>query len=182
MHDGFCDYLSMEEESMNEQEAGRKITVEAAAERLGVSTKSIHRYVARGLLTKVKQGGRTFLFISEVDELKKRIDLTAETGSRLQGSTATVDKSNDAVTMDLERYERLLVELGELRTENRLFRQFEGALRENAEALTLLRQEVADLDARLRAVESPQPDVINKTEKETPEKPSKISPKPWWQK
>jgi|WetSurMetagenome_2_1015567.scaffolds.fasta_scaffold151266_2 excisionase family DNA binding protein len=97
----------------------RLVSIRTAAERLGVSTKTIHRHLTRGHLTKVKIGTRTFIDSSEL------ITYTGEPGvhslkDKDRHIRDTETGCADTVTVSRQRYENLLIELGELRKQNEI--------------------------------------------------------------
>jgi excisionase family DNA binding protein len=92
----------------------RKLTVEEAAHLLKISTKTVQRYLAAGRLTKLKINHRTYLMHGEVMDLAvKRRHGHHEDHS----CTNAQPDHRDTVTLGRERYEQLLIELGELRKE-----------------------------------------------------------------
>ncbi len=110
---------------MDEQSEGfrdRLISIQTAAERLGVSVKTIQRYLAKGHLTKVKLGSRTYLDPIELDPkrlplLRKTVLQNRDTDSHSKDMRTS---SWDVVTLTRARYETLFIELGELRKQNEI--------------------------------------------------------------
>ena len=173
---------------MEGQETGQKITVKAAADLLEVTTKTIQRYLAKGRLTKVKEGTRTLLLLAEVKGLKDAGHGGQGQTPRVSGRTVGTGQVGDTITLSRERYEQLLLELGELRKQNQFFMEFKGMLQAKEEAVHRLEREVEELRTRvgvleMRKAEGPWGgpseegrDVLSGREKAKPRQK-----KPWWQ-
>ena len=172
---------------MKGQMTEQKITIKTAAQILGVSTKSIQRYLTKGLLTKVKEGTRTLLMLPEVKALE---DDDRFGQGRLSGpSEKRVGRGHlgDTVTLSRERYEALLLELGELRKQNQFFLEFKGIMLAREEALRRLEQEVEQLRERVHAIEMKR-HTAHATDAQdlqgsagTREQTRSKQQKPWWQ-
>lgn len=173
---------------MEGQVTEEKIPIKRAADMLDVSVKTIHRYLAKGRLTRVKEGTRTQLLLSEVELLR------GDPSSRQGHTPATVSATKgtgqvgDTVTLSRERYEGLLLELGELRMQNHVTREFKGLLQAQEESIRRLELDVDQLRDRVRALEmrkhKEHPDAAQAAQKpgnEPDESRVKGEKKPWWQ-
>ncbi len=49
-----------------------KVTVKVAAKALGVSERTVQRYLEKGLLSKLKEGRRVYIPTSEITTLRQR--------------------------------------------------------------------------------------------------------------
>lgn len=162
-----------------------RISIEEAAGLLGLSTKTIQRYLASGLLTKVKTSHRTRLLKAEVEALG-RARSTPKNRQAVRSAFQTSDA--DVVTISRARYESLLIELGELRKACELLsaaesrrQELESALRAAEAELTRTRQL---LDRKWESRATPT-DVSDYGHPERPEPTREVptpSRKPWWQK
>lgn len=174
---------------MEPKHSAESITVQEAARSLGVSTKTIQRYLARGLLTKVKEGARTLVLVSELDALN-----VSESGGRGQEkrSVAVPHRhagSQDPILLARADYEALLLELGQLRKERELQGEFMAAVRKFEERITALQDRLSTIQNRLEAAESSVSELSRKmseagrvpTGREGESASTKL-PKPWWQK
>lgn len=174
---------------MAERLDDKKITIKTAALTLNVSTKTIQRYLARGLLTKCKEGTRTLVFESEVRALAKHPVHGARINSEPELIKPCDGYEKGVVTLPSELYENLLLELAELRlkgkenrdpdTEARLIEHGE-LLKKFQEELNLVKQELRVLESRLNE------HIVPSEAKATPPKPSTPADgqkpkKPWWQ-
>lgn len=172
---------------MQGQETERKITVKAAAQLLEVATKTIQRYLAKGRLTRIKEGTRTLLLLSEVNALQGHPILGQGRTSKGREKSLGTGQSWDTVTLGRDRYEQLLLELGELRKQNQFFLEFKGMLMAKEEGIRKLEREVEELRTRVRALESKQPDeswMGTPQGVETASDQQETKPKPkksWWQ-
>lgn len=110
----------MEKENVGFHE--RLIGISTAAERLGVSTKTVQRYLAKGHLTKVKLGIRTYIDSQEIELIllppfRKSHQRDKDTDRQHQDRRTS---NLDTVSLSRARYEALLIELGELRKQNEI--------------------------------------------------------------
>ena len=173
---------------MKGQMTEQKITIKDASHILGVCTKTIQRYLAKGDLTRIKEGTRTLLILSEVKNLKG--DSFSGQGRPILSPVKTSGsrQTGDTVTLGVERYEQLLLELGELRKQNQFFMELKGMLLARDEAIQRLARDVEQLRERVHALQirndrgSP---VGAKEEVPGPsndqQKTTKKQKKPWWQ-
>ncbi len=110
----------------NRQSTDEKVTITLAAKALKVSTKTVHRYLDKGLLTKVKEGTRVYVPMDEVRAL-------------LSGQPK-IDKSprvheKDKVTVDRTHYDGLLVRLGQLEANQQLLLEYRAGIESRDKAL-----------------------------------------------
>ncbi len=174
---------------MEEKHPARKASILEAARSLGVSTKTIQRYLAKGLLTKVREGGRTYVLMSD-------LHLRTARGQRTPGSeippaaVQDLERSlRDTVILDREHYDRLLMEVAELRrsrerrpndgdTPAELQTKIAGA----EVAIQEMQQRIDALEAGLSSLERAFSEASRvHVEREDAAKTPK-PPKPWWQK
>ena len=173
---------------MQQQATGQKITIKTAADLLDVTTKTIQRYLTKGRLTRVKEGTRTLLLLAEVKGLKSDAQVGQGQSHKAPGKTAWAGHVGDTVTLSRERYEQLLLELGELRKQNQFFMEFKGILLAKEEAMHRLAHDVEALRARVQALELWNPEELSanvpedsKAPSPAGEKPKTRQRKPWWQ-
>jgi GTPase involved in cell partitioning and DNA repair len=96
-----------------------KTTIQAAAKALGVTTKTIQRYLLNGTLSKIKEGTRTYILIDEIRTLRQG----HEQGQKRDVQTNHKDRDRNIITLNLAEYKELLQELGHYKG------QFEGQTR-----------------------------------------------------
>jgi hypothetical protein len=174
---------------MKGQGTESKITIKSAAQILGVTTKSIQRYLAKGRLTRVKEGTRTLLLLAEVKALEDDPSLGQGRPSSGAGRSLGMGQAGDTVTLSRERYEQMLLELGELRKQNQFFLEFKGMLLAKEESFRRLERDVELLGERVRAIE-----MRRQKESPGPGSPEEVQEpasgrgqsktkqkKPWWQ-
>jgi hypothetical protein len=175
--------------AMEGQMTEQKITIKAAAHLLEVTTKTIQRYLAKGRLTKVKEGTRTFLLVSEVKSLRSDVIGGQGQPQRASGKPVGTGPVGDTVTLSRERYEQLLLELGELRKQNQIFMEFKGMLSAKEEGLRRLERDVEELRTRMQGLEMRKDEDFwgadPQQESQEPAvdraKPKSRPKKPWWQ-
>ncbi|HOV86785.1 MAG TPA: helix-turn-helix domain-containing protein [Syntrophobacteraceae bacterium] len=138
---------------MQRQETPERLTVKAAARTLNVSTKTIHRYLAKGFLTKIKEGTRTLVSLQELTAYLGRV--SQGQGPGLEGTQPRTQKgqSGDTVTLDRERYESLLMEIGELRKGSRLMGELKQLVEGRDQGSGPDRKELEELAARVQYLE-----------------------------
>jgi DNA-binding transcriptional MerR regulator len=110
----------------NGQSTDEKVSISLAAKALKVSTKTVHRYIERGQLSKVKEGTRVYVPMDDIRTL-------------LSGQPR-VDKSphvheNDKVTVDRTHYDSLLVRLGQLEANQQLLLEYRAGIESRDKAL-----------------------------------------------
>jgi excisionase family DNA binding protein len=165
----------------------KKITVNSAAKILGVSTKTIQRYLAKGRLTRIKEGTRTLIFLPEVRVLQGHPTLGQGRPSLTPDKSRGTGQIRDIVTLGRERYEQILIELGELRKQNQFFMEYKEVQQAKEEFIRRLAVDVEQLRERVRALEM-------RKLKEIPSAPEDVQEsvgerdqarakgkKPWWQ-
>jgi hypothetical protein len=112
------------------------VTLAVAAKALGVTRRTVERYMQAGKLTKMKRSGRSCVRMSDVRRM--RAEMNGKSSERER------DIEGDEITMPLSRFEALISENGALK------RQAEFLL----EDLTLKEAREKDLDdARRKIVE-----------------------------
>jgi len=165
----------------------KKITIKAAAKILGVSTKTIQRYLTKGRLTRIKEGTRTLLLFPEVKVLQGHRSLGQGRPSLTTAESKGMRQTRDIVTLSRERYEQILIELGELRKQNQFFMEYKEVYQAKEESIRRLGLDVEQLRERIRALEM-------RKHKELPSAPEDVQEsagerdqakakgkKPWWQ-
>jgi DNA-binding transcriptional MerR regulator len=85
-----------------------KTTIQAAAKALGVTTKTIQRYLLNGTLSKIKEGTRTYISIDEIRTLRQG----QTEGQKKDVQTNHKDRDSNTITLKLAEYKELLQELG----------------------------------------------------------------------
>lgn len=170
---------------MQGQETEERLTVKAAAKTLNVSTKTIHRYLSKGLLTKIKEGSRTLVSLQELTRLLGQVS-----HGQGQGQKGTqMGHSGDTVTLNRDRYEALLMEIGGLQKKSQLLEEFRclmekedrGAARDR-KVLEELAARVQSLEMKLLEGEKRYVEVLSRMKDLETEFARVKSQKPWWQK
>jgi len=85
-----------------------KTTIQAAAKALGVTIKTIQRYLLNGTLSKIKEGTRTYIPIDEIRTLRQG----QTKGQKKDVQTNHKDRDRNIITLNLAEYKELLQELG----------------------------------------------------------------------
>jgi DNA-binding transcriptional MerR regulator len=165
----------------------KKITIKTAAKILDVSTKTIHRYLTKGLLTRIKEGTRTLVLLAEVKTLQSHPTLGQGRPSLNIERSRGPGHIRDLVTLSRERYEQILIELGELRKQNQFFMEYKEVQLAKEEAVRRLLLDMEQLRNRISALETLQFKGASREpvdRKEWAEKRGESEAKmkkPWWQ-
>jgi predicted DNA-binding transcriptional regulator YafY len=117
----------------------RMVTVKVAAKALGVSIKTVHRYLDTGRLTRIKDGQRAYIPAEEIRALRGELE-----GGGKQLSMAGVQ----TITITVERYEALLMELGEARQKEQLLLEYHAEVKQKE-------ARIAELEAALAQAKTP---------------------------
>ena len=120
-----------------------KVTVKVAAKALGLSDKTIYRYIEKGVLSRIKEGRRIYIPVSEVRNLRNG------QGEKVSGQVLDMRKEKMSITR--KEYDSLLVELGELRERNKLLLEYKL---NRDQALTAKDGEIAELKQELQKAEA----------------------------
>jgi len=106
-----------------------RLEIKIAAKALGCSERTVHRYIERGLLTRVKEKGKLYVIPDEVSILKQKLE------SDKKKRSAIKSKSNDKVTVNLSHYELLIAKIGQLEENKRLMLEYKAQSEEQQRAL-----------------------------------------------
>jgi excisionase family DNA binding protein len=169
------------------QVTDKKLTVKGAAKILGVSTKTIQRYLAKGRLTRIKEGTRTLLIVSEVKALQGHPILGQGRPSMATDKSRGTGHTRDIVTLSRERYEQILIELGELRKQNQFFMEYKEVHLVKDESIRRLELNVEHMKERIRTLEMGKHQELPSATEDVQESPGERDEakvkgkKPWWQ-
>jgi DNA-binding transcriptional MerR regulator len=125
----------------NRQSTDEKVTISVAAKALKVSTKTVHRYIEKGLLTKLKEGTRVYVPMDDIRVLRNG-----------QGS---IDKSppvheKDRIIIDRGHYDGLLIRVGQLESERQLLLEYKASIEEKDKVILEQKEKVAAQNKILR--------------------------------
>jgi len=116
-------------------------TVKEAATVLGVSVKTVHRYIKQGVLKAVMKNGRWAIPEESVEGLPRNLY-----GQNIDKIRTEFSVPSDKILMDKAVYEDLLKELGRLRAKEELLWEYKTAQEE-------LEHKVKTLESRLEELE-----------------------------
>lgn len=137
------------------------VNIQVAAKALGVSTKTVQRYLEKGLLTKIKDGHKVSIPIEEIKELREKIQTD-------NGQTEK-DMDKKSITIDLDKYDQLMTELGELRHKSQLLLSYLSEIKTKEERIIEREKIIAELDSKNKQLEVQLKNLENKLV-------------PWWKK
>ncbi|MEW5804930.1 MAG: helix-turn-helix domain-containing protein [bacterium] len=128
-----------------------KTTIQAAAKALGVTTKTIQRYLSNGTLSKIKDGNRTYILIDEIRTLRQG---QAE-GQKNSVRTEHKDRDSDTITIKLTEYKGLLQEVGHykglIEGQTRNLLEYKGTIEAKEQELTAKDKALAEIRAEAEA-------------------------------
>jgi excisionase family DNA binding protein len=131
-----------------------KVTIQEAVKTLGISRKTLYRWIDKGLLSREKEGNRAYVSLAEVRALCDRVttqqDIEIVSGDSQETHQTGHDDTN-RVTVDMPYLEGLLVRLGQLEAEKRYLLEYKGGLeakeRELADTKASLNTQAHELSA-----------------------------------
>jgi excisionase family DNA binding protein len=97
-------------------DTSEQVSIKVAAKALGVSTKTVRRYLESGKLTKVKDGHRVLIPSDEIRQLRNELG---------QGMSIP---SQDTITLSIDKYNELLQELGQYKAQAQLMLEYKAEL------------------------------------------------------
>lgn len=108
-----------------------KTTVAAAAKALGVTQKTIYRYLSNGTLSRIREGARTYILVDEVRTLRMKLSETQENGVLTnEGHT-----DSDMITLKLSAYNELMKKLGQAEGQERYLLEYRAEIQQKDKAL-----------------------------------------------
>jgi DNA-binding transcriptional MerR regulator len=155
--------------TMTRQVSEEKITIRVAAKALGVTERTVQRYIEKGILSKIKDGYRIYVYADEVRKLRQQeYDKAYDTETSVTTGTTQIDASDDShdrdttvVVIDRPHYEGLLTRLGQLEAQNNhLIEYKEGLERQTKKVYELetsqieLKTNLVKKDKEIEAIKS----------------------------
>lgn len=143
-----------------------KVTIRVAAKALNVSTKTIHRWLANGTLTRIKEGPRTYIAMDEIRTLRQR---HKEDNKKDDSDIFNIfGQGQDIVPIKREHYEGLLTRLGQLENEKSYLLEYKEGLEQKDKELVETKANLAIKNKELLEIkskmENSNDDVKNKSE------------------
>jgi hypothetical protein len=120
-----------------------KLTLQIAAKALHMSVRTIQRYLDKGLLTKVKEDGKVYVYADEIRGLKNKLTTTNKL------SDDTKKKSPGQATVDLLYLEGLLIQVGQLKEKQQLLLTYENDIRQKNDTLLAKERELLEQKAMI---------------------------------
>lgn len=121
---------------MSDTESKDKVTIQEAARALNVDPRTIYRWIGKGVLSKTKANGKTYVLLTDVKVLsdKSQISQTlnvVDVGQPeivIDNVSDTAKIENTHYMVDKEHYEGLLIRLGQLEAKQQLLLEYKGGL------------------------------------------------------
>lgn len=136
-----------------------RVTITVAAKALGVTPRTVQRHIKSGKLTAIKEGHRIYVLSNELRTLRH------DTRHAEENTTTTTVKKRYVVTLDRDRYEALLVEMGELRARSQHLLEYVAKAQEKEQGreqelavakgkIQLKNDELSQAQARIQILET----------------------------
>ncbi len=129
----------------NRQSKDEKVTIPVAAKALNVSTKTVHRYIEKGLLTKVKEGTRVYVLTDQIRTLR-------DGQGKIDKSPRVHEKGKFSV--DRTHYEGLLTRLGQLEVKQQLLLEYKTGLEAKNRELLETRERLTEAEQKVKKLEA----------------------------
>ena len=126
-----------------------KVNIQVAAKALNVTTKTIHRYLANGTLTRIKEAGRTYIPMDEIRAIRQRQEETVK--SDVSDILEFTGQSKTIVPVERAHYEALLTRLGQLETEKQHLLEYKEDLQRKDKELAETRADLVEAEKILAA-------------------------------
>ena len=118
-----------------------RVTVKIACDTLGVSRKTLYRYLEKGLLSRVKEGRRIYIPMDDIRALRKK-KVTSESQKK---SVIDTDKVTH-MSLSTGEYRALVKENEELKAKTHLLLEYKGTKDREVQEL---RQSLKEVQAEL---------------------------------
>lgn len=127
-----------------------RLTLNEAAVKLGLSTRTLRRRIKEGSVYATLDEGKYYLDSNEVDRLstlsshvdKGKVDMSRPVSNRLSTPTA-------AITLSLDEYNRLVYRLGQLEEREQRLIEHQADVETKERSLVEARQRIEELEAKL---------------------------------
>jgi DNA-binding transcriptional MerR regulator len=138
-----------------------KVTIKIAMKALGVSEKTIYRYLNNGLLTRIKEGHRTYIPSSEVRSLKQK--QTESMSGHFSDNKKVVsghisvgkESMSGQVSLSADEYKKLIKENEELKQKNLLLLEYKLGADQVKKELEETKQKLQEADAEIARLKKP---------------------------
>ena len=112
-----------------------KCTIQAAAKALGVTQKTIYRYLSNGTLSRIREGARTYILVDEVRTLRMKLSETQEKGV----ITDVGHTDSDIITIKLSVYNDLMKKLGQAEGQEKYLLEYKADSERKAQELATVK-------------------------------------------
>lgn len=134
-----------------------RVTIQEAVKTLGISRKTLYRWIDKGLLSREKEGNRAYVSLAEVRALCDRVttqqDIEIVSGD-MSGTHQRGQGDTNRVTVDMPYLEGLLVRLVQLEAEKRYLLEYKTGLDAKDKELTDTKETLNTQANELAAVRS----------------------------
>ena len=147
---------------MEKTSRDKKVTIQAAANALGVSKGTVIHYLNDGRLTRIREGSQVYILMDEIRALRgpdKRSGEIRALHEDYEDSDVTtpIPSSGDGdganVTLDREHYEELLTRLGQVELENQNLLKYRDSIVDIKATLSQKETDLQQVEAKLHMME-----------------------------
>jgi DNA-binding transcriptional MerR regulator len=129
-----------------------KVTIKTAMKALGVSEKTVYRYLNNGLLTRIKEGHRTYILSSEIRSLRQKQTLSMS----MSGHTSVNKESmSGQVSLSQDEYKKLIKENEELKQKNLLLLEYKLTGDQTKKELEETKQKLQEAETEIARLKKP---------------------------
>ncbi len=134
---------------MIEELTQSKATIQEAAKALHIDRKTIYRWIEKGLLSKVKEGNKTFVILEEVKTICDKG--MSQDATKLEADSVA---NTNIVTLDRPHYEGLLIKLGQFEAERRYLLEYKEGLEAKDKELSKTKERLIEAEQRAKELEA----------------------------
>ena len=136
-----------------------KVTIKTAMKALGVSEKTVYRYLNNGLLTMTKEGRRTYILSSEIRSLRQKQILSGHfsDSKKVVSGHIPVNKESMSgqVSLSQDEYKKLIQENKELKQKNLLLLEYQLSADQVKKELEETKQKLQAAETKIARLKKP---------------------------
>jgi excisionase family DNA binding protein len=147
---------------MKKVSSGEKVTIQVAANTLGVSKGTVIHYLNNGRLTRIREGSTVYISADEIRsllEVKDDPGVTIPEAELVESETITGiepesgDGYGTTVSVEIGHYEEILTRLGQLELENQNLLVYKDSMVKTKTVLSDREKELQQVRAKLHMIE-----------------------------
>lgn len=136
-----------------------KVTIKTAMKALGVSEKTVYRYLNNGLLTRIKEGHRTYILSSEIRSLRQKQTLSGHSSDSKKAvsghSSVSKESMSGQMSLSQDEYKKLIQENEELKQKNLLLLEYKLSADQVKRELEETKQKLKTAETEITRLKKP---------------------------